>query len=266
MLFKKKPNLQADLSDCRSLDFVFILGDRNTWLSVTQNEHNVLTKQISFMRMIQCIISRMEKMTEAQHLRGDQADDFHPGALTDIYRDDVAMAVWRRELDVQVATYSKVLLQKTPCFQTRFIQSPSQVAQYLENELPLHKCRESFLDDVSLVVDMFSCLFELEAVGVRMAVLNSAMCPKFHVDHVPCRLICTYAGAGTEWHSHENIERFDNGSLAPTPNVKFSEISVGDVALLKGETWEGNEGRGQVHRSPHASDSARRLVLTLDFA
>jgi hypothetical protein len=43
-------------------------------------------------------------------------------------------------------------------------------------------------------------------------------------------------------------------------------MNVGDVALLKGEAWQGNEGRGLIHRSPINSGGHKRLLLTLDFA
>ena len=194
------------------------------------------------------------------------SSDYHPSALAEIYQEKVSMAVWQRELENGVAEYAKTLLALTHCFQTRFIQSPARVVQQLEKELPLNKHRPAFIRDIAFVVDMFSCLFELKNVGLRMAVLNTAMCPKFHVDRVPCRLVSTYTGAATQWHSHEQVQRFDDGSLEPRAGAKYHTLRTGDVALLKGEAWEGNEGRGLVHRSPEASDNARRLVLTLDFA
>lgn len=192
--------------------------------------------------------------------------DFHPSALTEIYQDKVAMAVWERELDAGVVAYAQELLRMKSCFSTRFLQSPKRIAEQLEKELPLNKHRRSFIADVALVVDMFSCLFELDVIGLRMTVLNTAMCPKFHVDQVPSRLICTYAGVGTQWYPGEQVQRFENGKLEPLPNVLPYSLRVGDVALLKGESWEGNEGRGLVHRSPSANDDTRRLVMTLDFA
>jgi hypothetical protein len=42
-------------------------------------------------------------------------------------------------------------------------------------------------------------------------------------------------------------------------------MCAGDVALLKGERWEGNEHRAIIHRSPPVSEGERRLLLTLDW-
>jgi hypothetical protein len=44
------------------------------------------------------------------------------------------------------------------------------------------------------------------------------------------------------------------------------ELDCGDVALLKGERWEGNLNAGLVHRSPEIFAGQSRLVLTLDFS
>jgi hypothetical protein len=194
------------------------------------------------------------------------AADFHADTLAEIYQPDVNIAIWQRSLSSGITRYAKHLMSVSPNWQTRFIQHKQKIAQQLEHELPLSDSRPAFIDDIVQVVDMFSCLFELDHVGLRMAVLSTAMCPKFHVDRIPCRLICTYDGATTQWHPSENVERLENGGVKPWPGTTPKSLNLGDVALLKGEGWEGNEGGGLVHCSPHASKEAPRLVLTLDFA
>ena len=46
----------------------------------------------------------------------------------------------------------------------------------------------------------------------------------------------------------------------------IQQLEKGDVALLKGESWIGNEEAGLVHRSPELERGTSRLLLTLDFA
>jgi G3E family GTPase len=46
----------------------------------------------------------------------------------------------------------------------------------------------------------------------------------------------------------------------------IEQLACGDVALLKGERWEGNANAGLVHRSPAVTAGTRRLLLTLDFS
>lgn len=194
------------------------------------------------------------------------ATNSEPSTLADIYQPDVAIAIWQRQLSSSISDYTKHLMAVSPCLQTRFIEHSQGIATQLQRELPLLESRRAFIEDITLMVEMFSCLFELDNVGVRLNVLRKAMCPKFHVDRVPCRLICTYAGeAGTEWLAPRDVDRV-GGGVIPRPAATPNNIAIGDVALLKGETWEGNEGKGLVHRSPSASELTPRLVLTLDFS
>ena len=54
---------------------------------------------------------------------------------------------------------------------------------------------------------MLRYLFELKSVGLRLTALGHAMCPRFHVDRVPCRLATTYFGSATEWLPHDRVNR-----------------------------------------------------------
>jgi hypothetical protein len=100
------------------------------------------------------------------------------------------------------------------------------------------------------------------------------MCPRFHVDRIPCRLVTTYQGPATQWLTNAVADRsvlgHANGGLPDHKSGLYShgdnvqQIKAGDVSLLKGELWEGNEGAGLIHRSP--STDFPRLLLTLDFS
>jgi hypothetical protein len=131
-------------------------------------------------------------------------------------------------------------------------------------------------EDIAELVDMFCYLFDLNKVGLRLTVLDRAMCSKFHVDRVPCRLVTTYQGSATEWLPHNVVNRskLGHGSEGKSDEKSglfpdmgdIKQLMPGDVALLKGELWEGNEGAGLVHRSPSLSAGERRLLLTLDMS
>ena len=45
----------------------------------------------------------------------------------------------------------------------------------------------------------------------------------------------------------------------------INRLKTGDVAILKGELWEGNENAGLVHRSPQVPTNHKRFLLTLDY-
>jgi hypothetical protein len=93
------------------------------------------------------------------------------------------------------------------------------------------------------------------------------MCPRFHVDHVPLRLITTYAGIGSQWLREGEMSRARLGDPKAEPSsiVDNQQLAAGHVALFKGEKWLGNEGRGIIHRSPQPAPGESRLLLTLDW-
>lgn len=197
-----------------------------------------------------------------------------PETLTDIYRQDVNMATWQRHLSTPLAKECQTLLEETKFTRNRLTLSTSGLRKLDENLAELSSFPH-LIDDIQLLTDMFSYLFELEAVGLRLTSLADAMCPKFHVDRVPCRLITTYAGNGTDWLPHHTVDRSKLGAGSKGPSdvdsglykspQAIQSLQTGDVALLKGEQWEGNEGAGLVHRSPAIDPGQRRLLLTLDF-
>lgn len=126
--------------------------------------------------------------------------------------------------------------------------------------------------DWCLLIDIYATLTGATTLGLRLHVLTGAMCPRFHTDRVGLRLICTYAGAGTEWLADEHVRRDRLGHRADGLHDTDSgavcgpiqRMSAGAIALLKGEAWPGHEGRGCVHRSPAADDDTPRLIFTID--
>ena len=46
----------------------------------------------------------------------------------------------------------------------------------------------------------------------------------------------------------------------------IKNLKSGQVALLKGEGWLGNQNAGLVHRSPAIAAGNSRLFLSLDFS
>lgn len=197
-----------------------------------------------------------------------------PEVLAEIYRDDVNLAVWQNHASPSILNEAKLLLATGAVINQRAMLSSSIVHQKILDTLPTLADYPHLSSDICLLVDMFTCLFELTSVGLRLTSPAGAMCPKFHVDHVPCRLITTYAGPATEWLPDDCVDRNrlgvagwnneESGLLTKADAVQ--QLLPGDVALLKGESWEGNEKRGVVHRSPLIDRDGERLLLTLDFS
>ena len=203
------------------------------------------------------------------------AESHEPTIFADIYQQQSNIAIWQRDLSLNLQHYIADFLHCNRSFQASMTVT-AQNAQAGINELLGDSDENNPLSaDIAGVVEMFCYLFELKQVGLRLTTLDRAMCPRFHVDHVPCRLVTTYQGAATQWLEHQAVDRSKLGTgnngladersgIFQSPN-DIQQLSTGDVALLKGERWEGNENAGLVHRSPALNEGERRLLLTLDF-
>ena len=165
--------------------------------------------------------------------------------LSEVLHDGVNLAVWQRRLPAQIADFADALL-------AQYADLPGQAA---------------FLADVTWLVRAYACLLDARRIGLRLRALDKAMCPRFHVDHVPLRLITSYAGVGSDWLEEGAMPRSKLGQPdeEPQDEALIQRLDSGHVALAKGEKWHGNEGRGLIHRSPQPPAGERRLLLTLDW-
>ena len=198
-----------------------------------------------------------------------------PAVLADIYEPQNNIAIWRRSLSESLQCLVDEFLASRLQPYTSAICTPSNARRVLEKELGSLNF-SALVDDVDELIDMFCYLFDLNQVGLRLTVLRDAMCPKFHVDHVPCRLVTTYGGIGTQWLPNQAVNRAklgigsaglsdqESGLYGNESDIR--QMTAADVALLKGEGWQGNQNAGLVHRSPRIPSGESRLLLTLDFS
>lgn len=195
-----------------------------------------------------------------------------PNALTGILDDGVNLALWQRQLPAHIADFGRLLLSlNEPLAESLSLEMPSDDAEPnlhgLASGFSDLEGYEGFIADISWLVSAFACLLGAQRIGLRLRVLDEAMCPRFHVDHVPVRLITTYAGIGSQWLKEGAMDRRQLGKpeAEPQDDSLIQQITSGEVALLKGEKWHGNEGFGLIHRSPQPAPGERRLILTLDW-
>ncbi len=139
-----------------------------------------------------------------------------------------------------------------------------------------HPIARRFLeDDMTSILEDYAAAMGRRYLRGQLAVVTHDGCRKFHTDNVAVRLLCTYAGPGTEWVRNEDVVRAhlartdvdidtaNRSVLRDHDAVRRS--SAGDLLLLKGEAFEGNRGSGAVHRSPPlARCSSRRLLFKVD--
>jgi len=201
-----------------------------------------------------------------------QVEGETPQTLARILDDGVNLAIWQRQLPVHIADFGRLLLSlNEPLAESLVLELPED-----DTEPNLHGLASGFTDlegyegfvaDVAWLVSAFACLLGARRIGVRLRVLDKAMCPRFHVDHVPVRLITTYAGVGSQWLKEGAMDRrlLSRPEAEPMDDSLIEQIGSGAVALLKGEKWHGNEGFGLIHRSPQLAPGERRVILTLDW-
>ncbi|GJL72644.1 MAG: hypothetical protein NMNS01_18430 [Nitrosomonas sp.] len=223
------------------------------------------------MRAISTIIkTSVQEKQHRQAIAGNQ-----PSVLTDIYQDVTNIVIWQRKLGDVLTQAADHILKTNPALQISAAVTPQSAYATVNNALGATQAAAALSEDVTQLVDMFCCLFDLKRAGLRLTAQDRAMCPRFHFDRVPCRLVTTYRGIGTQWLAHHLVDRSklgagnqgkpDEHSGLFEKETDIQQLSQGDVALFKGALWHGNEDAGLVHRSPRLPSGARRLLLTFDF-
>ena len=141
--------------------------------------------------------------------------------------------------------------------------------------LPVGNESLAWAADVTRLARLFARLTGTSSFQASLATVHTNKCRKFHTDYKPLRLVCSYAGPGTEWVDDRDTNRdalgheeacFDTANARIVPRgSSIHRAKAGDVVLLKGELFPGNAGRGAVHRSPPIERTGeRRIVFTLD--
>ncbi|MGD9863355.1 MAG: DUF1826 domain-containing protein [Pseudodonghicola sp.] len=117
--------------------------------------------------------------------------------------------------------------------------------------------RRRFCADVADLAAGFAGLMGTPHLQLRLDPVRGDACRRFHVDHVPARLLCTYRGRGTEY-----------GAAGPDGQPQsVQRMAAGWVGVFRGRLWPGAAPCGLLHRSPPIEGSGEtRLLLVLDVA
>ena len=119
------------------------------------------------------------------------------------------MQSWLNTLPVDQLPIGRIVL---PVLKVR-----SAVTELMNiSEMPDCAERQLLLDDICLLAHKYSELFARAYLRLRFDVITTNKCPKFHIDHVAARLLCTYRGAGTEYSFLDDQKR--PAEIFSTPN------------------------------------------------
>lgn len=193
--------------------------------------------------------------------------------LPRIFEKHVNIAIFQRTLPADIAVSANAQCQTNRDWQYSWLGDPTQaLKEDLCHKLPEPSAGQALVDDIVSIAQATAYLFDTDTVGIRLRLLTAAMCPRFHCDNLPVRLVATYTGPGSEWLPEHAVNR--EGLGAPTPHrpeiVRDSQaiqrMAAGDIALIKGSGWVGCEEHGLVHRSPTLHKGQKRLLLTIDPA
>ena len=184
----------------------------------------------------------------------------NPAGLAAIREPDCNLAIWQRTPFADFAP----LLEGDPA-DLRFECTPAECTAMLAEGLLANgyagtALHPALVADVEQLAKAFCAVMELARLELRLEVVRTDPCRKWHADYVTARLITTYVGEGTDWLDEDDADRVAAGQepLAPQRLRSF------DVGVFKGKLAT---DRPAIHRSPPiAGTGAARLLLVLNPA
>jgi len=182
-----------------------------------------------------------------------------PEGLAAIHRPGCAAAIWER---APLPSFQRWVdgLSADRLPSARVLLQPAAVrrAMYeLFQGLRLPDCdeRAMLVDDVAALADIFSDLMNAPYLRVRLDVISTNACRKFHIDAVRARLVCTYRGTGTQYGI----------SVDGAEPRKVFTVGTSCPILLRGTLWPVTPKSDLLHRSPPIEGTGEaRLVLVID--
>ncbi len=179
--------------------------------------------------------------------------------LSVIHRQDCAAAVWTRPSNASFQSWVDALdADKLP--RARIILRPDAVHRTVTQlfdsaDIPPCPERSHLMEDISALAQLFSDMMSSPYVRLRLDVVQTNACRKFHVDALRARLICTYRGTGTQL----GIQDPDG-----EPQCLLT-IATGAPIVLRGTKWPEFPRSGLLHRSPPIEGTDEtRLLLVID--
>ncbi|MEM7424229.1 MAG: DUF1826 domain-containing protein, partial [Pseudomonadota bacterium] len=207
-------------------------------------------------------------MNEHARIPGDARAGFLEGAvaeacsaedLTRLCRSDFGAVIWRRAIPDAVLGWLAALDPgQLPA--GRMILRPDAVESAVQAccdiaGMPDGDERRVLVRDIGLLGATFSDMMRAPYLRLRLDVVQSNACRKFHVDTVSARLICTYRGTGTQ---------FGVSAGGADPEA-VSSVPTGLPIVLRGRLWPTAQEVDLLHRSPPIEGTGEtRMLLVLD--
>lgn len=182
---------------------------------------------------------------------------------------DVALSVYERPSDTRGAAFFSRLMAKN--FSVSGFISYEKTAEEIENlirdfippDLRADVFFKDWIADMAEICRLFCDLQKEDRVSFWLGTKRG--CSRYHVDHVPMRLLVTYAGAGTQWLPYDASDWEAYAGGKPNEEIckdetRINFIQNGDVAIFRG-----GEG-GLLHRTPDEALNHSSVFMRLDCA
>ena len=187
----------------------------------------------------------------------EMVDD--PAALGMCLQPGCAAAIWRRQtppdvqswldgIDGEALPRARVVLPR---------HAVGEVVQQLFDMANLTDGAERawLQQDIIGLADILSALMNARYLRLRLDVVTTNGCRKFHIDVATARLVCTYRGTGTQ---------YGVSSDGDDPRRVFT-VQTGAPILLRGTLRPTEPPSSLLHRSPPIEGTGEtRFVLVLD--
>ncbi len=182
-----------------------------------------------------------------------------PSGLSAIHQPGTSATVWER---TPLSGFQRWIdaLPPEQLPRARVILRPEAVCDALLEIARLHGIpdrpeRNLLIEDISALALIFADVMACELLQLRLDVIQTNACRKFHIDAVSARLICTYRGTGTQYGISEH----------GADPAQILTVPTGSPIILRGTRWPETPLSGLLHRSPPiAGTGETRLLLVLD--
>ena len=108
--------------------------------------------------------------------------------------------------------------------------------------MPSGPQRDWLENDITGIGQAFADLIKCNYLRLRLNIVTTNACRKFHIDAIEARLVCTYRGLGTQYGTSKDR------SIEPK---RIQDVQTGSPFLMRGTLWPEEPRSNLLHRSPH---------------
>lgn len=181
-----------------------------------------------------------------------------PGILKEVLDVDCNLAIWERTPIADAASLLNGAIEDVR-FNTELVKLEQRLASNLSSAgYDDGPARSVLIADITELAELYCSIMNLKELSVRIEVVTTDSCRKWHSDYVKARLISTYVGPATQWLDSANAEHVRGGEKPR----QINQMGTGDVGIFKGKLATDAPA---IHRSPPIVGSGeKRLLLVLN--